>query len=221
MNKGTKILLGLLTAAGIGTGYYIIQKKKESAQEVDPYALPDKSNPSSPGSGTKAQPTALDYNSKFTSSDKAHVTIMQKMIGVTPDGIWGSMTEAALPKGLARPFSLNQLQTALNNLKLDQARTQNVNSSGLKVGDLVYAAYTTDVEVTKGAKYKDLKWTATGAKRIQEVTKGQYLGKVVALNPNSVLINNSYNELVLTTYSKVTKTKSVNGLAGLNGVEML
>lgn len=221
MNKGTKIFLGLLTAAGIGTGYYFFQKKKEATQEPDPNFLPDSPNPVSPGATPKPQSAALDYNSKFTSSDKAHVMIMQKMIGVTPDGAWGSKTEAALPKGLSRPFSLNQLQTAINNAKLEQSRRQNLAKSGLKVGDLVYAAYTTDVEVQKGAKYKDLKWTATGAKRIQEVNKGQYLGKIVALNPNSVLINNSYGELVLTTYSKVTKQQSLKGITGVRGVEML
>lgn len=215
MKTGTKILLGILTAGAVGGGYYFYNKRKNSSTEVDSLVIPDSPTPIGPGLPPNNNPAPLNYDTKFGKSDKAHVMIMQKMIGVVPDGSWGSKTETALPKNLVRPFSLNQLQAALNSLKNAQSKSENAKKFSLKVGDIVYAAYTTDVEVTKGAKYKDLKWITTGTKRKQEVSKGQYLGKIVVLNPNSVLILNNYNELVLTSYSKLSKTQ-ISGLKGVN-----
>lgn len=225
MKTGTKILLGILTAGAVGGGYYLYNKRRNAASETDPSVIPDSPTPVGPGlppnsNPVVVKPASLNYDTKFTKSDKAHVMIMQKMIGVVPDGAWGSKTDAALPKNLSRPFSLNQLQSALNALKNAQSQADNAKKYGLKNGDQVYAAYTTDVEVTKGAKYKDLKWTAIGAKRKQEVTKGQYLGKIVVLNPNSIWILNNFNELVLTNYSKVSKTQ-LSGLSGAKGVSLL
>lgn len=218
MSKSTKIWLGILAVSTVGgLGFLYVRHKNKLAENAD---LPeDQTNPGilpelfKPKTKIPSQPAALNYNTPFSSADKAHVQIMQKMIGVNPDGSWGAKTEAALPKGLPRPFSLNQLQAKINTLSIEKARQTNLKKSGLKVGDIVYAAYTTDVQVTEGAKYKDLKWKTTGPQRKQEVSKGQLLGKVVVLNPSSVLILNAFQELVLTSYSQVSKTRSVNGLS--------
>lgn len=205
-------ILGIVAAGGIGFAY--VRHKNKQADTIDPQLNPSSPDftPVAPKTKTQSQPAALNYDTPFTAADKAHVQIMQKMIGVVPDGAWGAKTEAALPKGLPRPFTLNQLQAKINALNLEKTRSANVKKTGLKVGDYVYAAYTTDVEVTKGAKYKNLKWVTTGAKRKQEVSQGQLLGKIVVLNPSSVLILNAYQELVLTSYAQVSKTRSVNGL---------
>lgn len=214
MKTKTKVILGSIAALAAGAAGYIYTRKKNKASEADltdPAILPE-GNVFTPKTVVKAT-ASLNYDSLFTKADKAHVQIMQKMLGTTPDGAWGAKTDALIPKGLSRPFSLNQLKTALSNISLLATKSSNVKKSGLKVGDYVYAAYTTDVEVTKGAKYKDLKWKTTGAKRIQEVSKGQYLGKIVVLNPSSVLILNSFNELVLAPYAKISKSQ----LTGLGG----
>lgn len=216
MKTKTKVILGSIAALAAGAAGYIYTRKKNKASEADltdPSILPE-GNIFTPKSNSVVKASAsLNYDSPFTKADKAHVQIMQKMLGTTPDGAWGAKTDALIPKGLSRPFSLNQLKTALSNIALLATKATNVKKSGLKVGDFVYAAYTTDVEVTKGAKYKDLKWKTTGAKRVQEVSKGQYLGKIVVLNPSSVLILNSYNELILAPYTKITKSQ----LSGLGG----
>lgn len=216
MKTKTKLIIGSIAALAAGAAGYIYTRKKNQASEpdlIDPTVLPEPGILTPKTNKTATAPASLNYDSPFTKADKAHVQIMQKMLGATPDGAWGAKTEALIPKGLSRPFSLNQLKTALSNISLLAAKASNVKKSGLKVGDSVYAAYTTDVEVTKGAKYKDLKWMTTGAKRTQEVSKGQYLGKIVVLNPNSVLILNGFNELVLAPYAKISK----NQLSGLGG----
>lgn len=225
MKKGTKILLGILGAGAVGGTYLFIKNKANNAEiptnpTLEPNNLPASTSVLDifkPKKAAVITPAATNYDVVFTKADKAHVMIMQKIIGVVPDGNWGPATEAALPKALKRPFTLNQLQSFVTTAKALVNKTANLKKTGLKLGDTVYAAYTTDVEVTKGAKFKNLKWTTTGAKRKQEVQKGQLLGKIVLLNPNSVLILNSFNELVLASYGQLSKTQLAGlGAAGVN-----
>lgn len=219
-NKGSKLALGILALLAVGgTGYYFYNSRKKGEQATDDYVeqLPT-STPSAPIFNVPSAPIVntsnLDY--KFTNKDKPFVILMQKMLGVGADGAWGAKTTAALPKGLVYPFSLHQLKAALVGNTTTSAQATNIKNSGLKVGDNVYAAFTTDVEVTKGAKFKDNRWITTGDKRKQEVYKGQYLGVVKVLNPYTVLILNSFNELVLANYPKVTKTRSLNGFGEID-----
>jgi hypothetical protein len=224
MNKTTKIVLGILGATAVGGGFLYFKGKADKAQDptdpsLDPTITPTPSvlDIFKPKKAAVIAPAATNYDVVFTKADKAHVMIMQKIIGVVPDGNWGPATEAALPKALKRPFTLNQLQTYVTAAKALVNKAANLKKTGLKVGDTVFAAYTTDVEVTKDAKFKNLKWTTTGAKRIQEVQKGQLLGKIVLLNPNSVLVLNAFNELVLASYGKLSKTQLAGlGAAGVN-----
>lgn len=224
MKKSHKIALGITLATAVGGTYLFLKNKADNAEiPTDPAIDPTNTTSPSvldifkPKKAAVIAPAATNYDVVFTKADKAHVMIMQKMIGVVPDGNWGPGTEAALPKALKRPFTLNQLQSYIINAKALVSKATNLKKTGLKLGDTVYAAYTTDLEVTKGAKFKNLKWTTTGAKRIQEVQKGQLLGKIVLLNPNSVLILNSFNELVLASYGKLSKTQLAGlGAAGVN-----
>lgn len=113
MKKGNKVALGLLALLGLTGGFLYVKNKK--ANQVDP-GLPEAEIIPSGNTTTKTSTPAvtLNYNSKFTKADKAHVSIMQKLIGVPADGVWGPKTEAALPVGLIRPFTLNELQQVLN-----------------------------------------------------------------------------------------------------------
>lgn len=123
------ILAGLLLLGTAGAAYAYVKGKKDEP-EVDPN-LPDVfDTPATTAKKTTPKVPTLNYDFKFSKSDKAYVSEMQRLIGVNSDGVWGKQTQAALPPGLNSSFTLNQLITAIKikNTPQDEKNKATLNS---------------------------------------------------------------------------------------------
>lgn len=198
----------------LGGSYLYAQTQKNKADETLPDELyPEvKPNPT-PGNNqnlpSPGLPATLNNDSKFTKADKAHVAIMQKMLGVGADGVWGSDTETALNKlapNILKPFSLNQLQNYILQVK---------NIGSFKKGDAVYAKVSFVVEITKLRTKEVYKKT---------VSKGQYLGVIQTVRNATYIVLNNFAETLVVSPTLISKSSLGNPgqpVSNSNSVSML
>ena len=126
MKAGAKTILAVLGLAAIAGGAYAFS----TSHNEDP-PPPDAPDPGAPGNqktggdfvppqpkppaNNVISPFALaDFDVIVSPSNRALVTKMQKMLGITADGVWGIQTAAALGRyGLVNGFTLRTLQTKM------------------------------------------------------------------------------------------------------------
>ena len=128
MKKGQKILIALGLLAAAGTGYLLLNKKSDTPADEAGAAPPEGNNnapdnkktgrdfvaPKPPANNVISPFALADFDVIVSPSNRALVTKMQKMLGITADGVWGIQTAAALGRyGLVNGFTLRTLQTKM------------------------------------------------------------------------------------------------------------
>lgn len=166
-NKTLNTVLGVLAGAAVGTLFYQKVIKKNPQTDFVPEPTP---TPSTPTPSPSTSPLLNRTKLLKKGVNGAETKELQRLLGVSQDGIFGNLTETALVK----------LKGVVQTTLIQFSSAPNVNQNALKVGDRIMAG-TTGIRVIQAIR--EANGTYYQGTTTVQIGRGNEIGTITAMTP--------------------------------------